>query len=156
MIGIGGWRQRDETAGPHWHFKNGTLVQDKHPGPAGAHGNRLPFQIVTRVPHHPIMKGIPQRWMHASDELYNTLRGPAQNMTVLATAYSDPANNGTGRDEPIIDGAALRQGSHISHDTWPRSLCTQLRRLPRYASAWYRVGRYRQGDAKGADNLSDA
>ena len=28
--------------------------------------------------------------MHQGDELYNSLRGPGKNMTVLATAYSDP------------------------------------------------------------------
>ena len=26
----------------------------------------------------------------AKDELYDSLRGPAQNLTILATAYSDP------------------------------------------------------------------
>jgi type 1 glutamine amidotransferase len=40
--------------------------------------------------------------MHAPDELYATLRGPGKNMTMLATAYSDPANHGTGHDEPIL------------------------------------------------------
>ena len=40
--------------------------------------------------------------MHQDDELYATLRGPGHNMTILATAHSDPANNGTGRDEPIL------------------------------------------------------
>jgi Uncharacterized protein conserved in bacteria len=40
--------------------------------------------------------------MHQGDELYAKLRGPGRNMTVLATAYSDPANNGTGRDEPQL------------------------------------------------------
>jgi type 1 glutamine amidotransferase len=40
--------------------------------------------------------------MHQGDELYNSMRGPGKNMTVLATAYSDPANRGTGRNEPIL------------------------------------------------------
>jgi type 1 glutamine amidotransferase len=40
--------------------------------------------------------------MHQGDELYATLRGPGENMTVLATAHSDPANNGSGNNEPIL------------------------------------------------------
>jgi len=40
--------------------------------------------------------------MHQGDELYASLRGPGRNMTVLATAHSDPANKGTDRDEPIL------------------------------------------------------
>ena len=40
--------------------------------------------------------------MHQGDELYNSLRGPGQNMTVLATAFSDPANSGSGHDEPML------------------------------------------------------
>ena len=48
------------------------------------------------------MKGLPKVWMHAGDELYAKLRGPGENMTVLATAHSDPRNNGTGHDEPIL------------------------------------------------------
>jgi uncharacterized protein len=55
-------------------------------------------------PDHPITKGLPSLWMHQGDELYARLRGPGRNMTVLATAYSDPDNNGTGRDEPMLTG----------------------------------------------------
>jgi len=102
MTGVGGWRDRNETAGPLWYFKDGKLVSDTSPGSAGSHGNRLPFQIKTRVPEHPIMKGLPPVWMHAADELYATLRGPGKSMTVLATAHSDPNNKGTGRDEPML------------------------------------------------------
>jgi type 1 glutamine amidotransferase len=40
--------------------------------------------------------------MHAGDELYATLRGPGENMTVLATALSQTTNRGTGREEPIL------------------------------------------------------
>jgi type 1 glutamine amidotransferase len=102
MIGVGGWRERKEEAGPHWYYRAGKLVSDRAPGAAGNHGNRLPFQIVARHPEHPILQGMPAVWMHASDELYDSLRGPGENMTVLATAHSDPLNKGTGRDEPML------------------------------------------------------
>jgi hypothetical protein len=48
------------------------------------------------------MKGLPVRWLHGKDELYSTLRGPAKNMEILATAYADTAQGGTGRNEPIL------------------------------------------------------
>ena len=102
MIGIGGWRGRSEKSGPLWYLRDDKLVSDPSPGPAGSHGARLPFLVTTRVPGHPIMRGLPQAWMHAPDELYATLRGPGEHMTVLATAHSDPANKGTGRDEPSL------------------------------------------------------
>jgi uncharacterized protein len=102
MIGVGGWRNRTESAGPLWYLRDGKLVSDTSPGRAGSHGQRLPFQVTTREPEHPIMKGLPPVWMHAGDELYATLRGPGKNMTVLATAHSEVSNSGTGRDEPIL------------------------------------------------------
>jgi uncharacterized protein len=116
MIGIGGWRHRTEAAGPHWYYKDGKLTSDTNPGPAGRHGQRLPFEVVVRDPKHPITKGLPEKWMHAGDELYNTLKGPGQNMDVLATAFSDPGNKGTGLDEPML--MALRFGKgRIFHTT---------------------------------------
>jgi len=102
MIGIGGWRERNENSGPLWYFKDGKLASDNTPGNAGRHGRRIPFKVVSRDPSHPIVKGLPAEWMHQGDELYNSLRGPGEHMTVLATAYSDPANGGTGHDEPML------------------------------------------------------
>ena len=102
MIGIGGWRDRTEAIGPFWFVKDGTLTSDTTPGRAGSHGQRLPFRLTVRDPNHPITKGLPTVWMHQGDELYAALRGPGRNMTVLATAHSDPSNNGTGRDEPQL------------------------------------------------------
>jgi uncharacterized protein len=72
------------------------------PGKAGRHGARRPFLITVRDPENPIMRGLPREWMHQTDELYGMLRGPGKNMTILATAHSDPNNRGTGFDEPMM------------------------------------------------------
>jgi uncharacterized protein len=102
MIGVGGWGGRDEKSGPLWYYKDGKVVSDSTPGRAGAHGARLPFLVTVRDASHPITKGLPKAWMHHADELYTNLRGPGGNMTILATAFADPRNRGTGRDEPVL------------------------------------------------------
>ncbi len=149
MTGIGGWRGRTETAGPRWYMKDGKLVSDTTPGKAGAHGARLPFQITVRDPEHPIMKGLPPVWMHAPDELYGTLRGPGENMTILATAHSDPQNKGTGNDEPMLMVRKIRKRKGLPHHPWPRRSRAQRSRLHYNVSARDRVGRNRKSDPEG-------
>ena len=78
MIGVGGWRDRTEKAGPFWFIKDGALASDTSPGKAGSHGQRLPFTVTVREANHPITKGLPAVWMHQGDELYAALRGPGQ------------------------------------------------------------------------------
>jgi type 1 glutamine amidotransferase len=41
-------------------------------------------------------------WMHAADELYHGMRGPAENVHLLATAFDDKKRGGTGENEPMI------------------------------------------------------
>lgn len=102
MIGLGGWGGRNEKHGPYVRFRDGQIVRDTQPGPGGHHGKQHPFAVIVRDEKHPITRGLPPMFMHAQDELYDKLRGPAENMTVLATAYAAPATGGSGEHEPMI------------------------------------------------------
>lgn len=143
MIGVGGWRNRNEQAGPHWFFENGKLTSDASPGRAGNHGNRLPFQVTARDTQHPIMRGLPPVWVHSADELYDSLRGPGKNMTVLATAHSDPDNHGTGHDEPIVIVLQYGKGrifhTPMGHDVSALS-CVGLMTLLQRGTEWAATG----------------
>lgn len=111
MIGLGGWGDRTEKDGPYVYYNDaGELIRDETPGPAGAHGPQSEYQIKIRNSEHPITKGMPELWMHTKDELYNSLRGPAENMEVIATAYADPNNKGTGRHEPALMALTYGKG----------------------------------------------
>ncbi|QDU96761.1 ThuA domain-containing protein [Lignipirellula cremea] len=103
MIGLGGWGGRNEASGPYVYLDDqGAVVRDDSKGAGGHHGSQHPFQVVVRNGEHPITNGMPKAWMHEKDELYDKLRGPAENMTVLATAFADPAKGGSGRHEPML------------------------------------------------------
>ena len=110
MIGVGGWGGRNERSGPMLRWRNGQIERDTSPGAGGTHGAQHEFVVETRVAEHPIMRGLPAKWKHASDELYSKLRGPATNLTVLATAYAAPETRGTGEHEPILMTIAFGQG----------------------------------------------
>jgi type 1 glutamine amidotransferase len=72
------------------------------PGYGGHHGQQHKYQVQIRDDEHPITQGLPPIWMHTQDELYDSLRGPAQDMHILATAFSSPEFEGTGHHEPVM------------------------------------------------------
>lgn len=103
MIGLGGWGGRSEKSGPYVYFEqDGRYVRDDSAGSGGNHGAQHEFVIQSRDDDHPIMKGLPKLWLHTKDELYERLRGPAEDMKVLATAFASPEHGGSGRHEPLL------------------------------------------------------
>ncbi|HEY6547993.1 MAG TPA: ThuA domain-containing protein [Vicinamibacteria bacterium] len=75
------------------------------PSPFGGssnHGLQHEFVVKSRRPEHPILNGVPTPWRHGKDELYHAMRGPAQDITVLASGFSDVATGGTGVHEPML------------------------------------------------------
>ncbi len=67
-------------------------------GPGAGHGPCFSFPINHHAPQHPILRGLPAIWLHAKDELWHGLRGPAEELTILASAFSPR----TGAREPMM------------------------------------------------------
>ncbi len=126
MIALGAWGGRDEETGPYVYYNEaGEVVMDSTAGVCGSHGPEYEFQLTNRAPEHPIMAGLPSKWLHTQDELYERMRGPFKNATILATAFADveknappwdPAVKGLGQHVPQL--MAINYGNgHVFHTT---------------------------------------
>lgn len=117
LCGVGGWGGRDESAGPKVRWRDDAQVLDHSAGVA-MHPPRQDFTVVTRAPNHPIMRGLPATWLHADDELYSQLRGPAAGLDVLATGRIDASVHpkATGEDEPVLMTIRFGRG-RVFHTT---------------------------------------
>ncbi|MEJ6601771.1 MAG: ThuA domain-containing protein [Verrucomicrobiia bacterium] len=120
MTGVGGWggrnlydpilspddpsraTNRNETWGPRVYWECGEMVHDDSPGGA-THPPRHDFLVTVRDYDHPVTRDLPEVWLHANDEVYANLRGPAKNISILATGFADPTlKNASPHNEPII------------------------------------------------------
>ena len=116
MIGVGGWGGRNEKSGPYVRLREGKFVLDSSKGNGGSHGQQHAFLVEVRDKEHPVTAGLPEKWMHATDELYDRLRGPAKGLSVLATAFADPTKGGSGEHEPMLMAIPYEKG-RVFHTT---------------------------------------
>ncbi len=119
-----GWKEYEKMVGLLWRGKDygyslyvdddGKVVRE-NPGEGRGmgHGGQYDWIMITRDTEHPITQGMPVKWMHKHDELYHGQRGPAENINILLTAYSDPNNGGTGKHEPMVFWVPYGQGKVV-------------------------------------------
>ena len=101
MISIG-WARDPKTNEGLCYDENGKEVRRvKGEGKGGFHGAAHVFECKVIDSTDPITKGLPAKWSHVKDELYGSLRGPAKDMHVLVTSFSDKGKGGTGMSEPM-------------------------------------------------------
>ncbi|MGM0489168.1 MAG: ThuA domain-containing protein [Planctomycetota bacterium] len=121
-----GWKEYEQMLGLLWRSpKSGYSLYVDDDGkvvrvPPGegrgmGHGGQYDWVMTTRDADHPITKGMPKKWMHKKDELYHGQRGPAENVHILLTAYSDPAGGGTGKNEPIVWWVPYGKGKVVTN-----------------------------------------
>jgi type 1 glutamine amidotransferase len=160
VIGLGGWSGRNEKDGPYIRWRDGKVVRDMTPGRGGSHGPRHQFKIDMRNLKHPISKGLPAAWLHDTDELYDRLRGPAENLDLLATALSAPEQKGTGEHEPILFTIGYGKGrifhTTLGHDV-PAMQCVGFIVTLQRGAEWAATGKVKQkvpADFPGPDKVS--
>ena len=102
IIALGGWEGRNEKSGPYCYLKDGQMVLDDTPGPGGSHGQQREYPMHCCNAKHPITKDLPDNWMHARDEMYDSMRGPANIKDLLYSGTTDRATGGSGKEEPLV------------------------------------------------------
>ncbi|HLH43241.1 MAG TPA: ThuA domain-containing protein [Bryobacteraceae bacterium] len=149
MLGLTAAHNRNRQAGPFWFYKDGNVAYDNTTEGAAGKIIRVdqPFPITIRDTEHPVTKGLPLVWMHLPDEIAGRLRGPGKNMTLLATAFSDPKNGGTGLDEPQVVAVAYGKGRvfRVIMGRTPKSLdCAGLQTILQRGAEWAATGKVTQ------------
>lgn len=153
IIALGGWEGRNEKSGPYCYLKDGELVLDYSAGPGGSHGAQREYAMHCRNAKHPITKGLPDNWMHAQDEMYDRMRGPANIGELLYSGMTDPATGGSGREEPLVFtvdyGRARIFHIMLGHcgptaENNPAMQCAGFQTLLLRGSEWAATGKVRQ------------
>ncbi|RLT17202.1 MAG: ThuA domain-containing protein [Planctomycetota bacterium] len=151
---FGGWKEYNQMIGMGWRdkaFGKRVKVDDqgqseviaKGQGDSTGHRYTGVFTVVVRDPSHPVTKGMPKEWAHPRDELYDNLRGPAENLNILATSYSP----GTKTHEPMIFTISYGKGrvfhTPLGHDAGAMG-CAGFQATVERGTEWAATGKVSQ------------
>lgn len=166
VIALGGWEGRSEKSGPYYYLVDGKPVLDMTPGSGGSHGRQHEYPMNSRNGKHPVVKGLPEVWKHAQDELYDRMRGPANIKDLLYSSFSDASLGGSGREEPLVFtvdyGKARIFHIMIGHcgptaEENPAMQCAGFQTLLLRGAEWAATGKVKQpvpSDFPTADTIS--
>ena len=102
MVGLL-WRSEDAGCAQYFNADGEHITVNAGNGRGAGHGTKHAYVIEHREPGHPVLAGLPVKWMHANDELYHWQRGPCpEAMDILAVAWDSGAHGGTERYEPLL------------------------------------------------------
>jgi hypothetical protein len=173
-----GWQEFEEMVGLLWRSPaagcalyldeaGDKVTVAKGEGSRSGHGKKHDYVIRHRAPGHPVLQGLPERWMHAFDELYHWQRGPCpETMQVLATGWNDESIGGTGRDEPLFWQIPYGEGlvmTWLPGHLWPGQdvtsahQCAGFQTIVQRSVEWLATGEVTQpvpDDFPGADAVS--
>lgn len=153
ITALGGWESRNEKSGDWVYLKDGKLFRDSSPGNGGSHRRQHKFMLTKRNDTHPIVKGMPQEWMHDTDELYDRMRGPGNIKDLLFSAYSEASTGGSSREEPLVFTVDYGKGrifhNMLGHagatiEDSPAMQCTGFQVLMLRGGEWAATGKVKQ------------
>lgn len=149
MVGLL-WRDSSYGKRLYYDERGKQVIVPPGEGPDAGHGKVHGWPINIKDTRHPIVKGMPKTWMHANDELYHGQRGPAENMHVLATAYSSKESGGTGENEPMVWWIPYGKGKVLTFlpgHLWPDQendaalRCVGFRTMLQRSTEWLAKGK---------------
>ena len=109
------WRPKEFGASVFFDELGKVQREEKGQGRNMGHGGVYDWKMTVRDTSNPITANMPVNWIHRFDELYHGQRGPAEKLNILLSAYSDPKNGGTGKDEPIVWWVPVGKGKMLTN-----------------------------------------
>lgn len=143
MIGLG-WR--DKSFGPGLAVAEGKIVTiPRGDGLDPGHGPRHDFKMCTFKRDHPITRGLPDCWLHPSEQLTHGQHGPAEGLTILTYAFSKDSKQNEPMDWVRSYGKGRVYTTMLGH-TWknepnPNYECVGFQTLLARGAEWAASGR---------------